>query len=936
MSAGRCSATRVTRWMWFVGVVALVLGLGSFVSPTGAAAVEPAGSAVSAGEVSVGSVAESVDAVFTSSPTDPMSSKDNVDGSSNLGVPGGITGRVIGDDGIGVADAAVAIQGLDSRLATTVFTDGGGLFGVSELASGTYVVRVAVEADRMGGQAAQTVTVTSGDVTDVVLRVHQPANSRHDDDAALGRDGGDVAGGVAALAQADAALVDDGSIAGTVTDEAASPIAGVEVTACQFGSGTCGGALTGMDGSYQINGLPPGDYQVLFDPPSPYAPEYFDDANYGLPATPVAVSSGAVTSGIDALLGLSGSIAGTVTDETSLPITGVHVQACVLGGTFFCQSAWTGVDGSYQIDGLPPVDYRVQFDPPVPYALEYFDDANYGFSATPVSVSLGAVTSGIDALLGLSGSIAGMVTDSGGAGLAGVIVDLYESGSNEYWGFRSTLPDGSYQIDGLPPGDYMVAFVSPFGSPYASEFFDDAPNFGAATPVTVSAGAVTFGIDAVLEFGNSIAGTVADEASSPIAGVNVFACPMPAGICGSALTAGDGSYQIDGLAVGVYLVNFDPPAPYAPEYFDDARSYLSATPVTVSAGAVTSGIDAVLGLGGSIVGTVTDEASSPIAGVNVTSCPSVGGFCGSALTGTDGFYEIDGLQPGDYSLGFVPPSPYAWEYFENAPNSGSATPVTVSAGAVTSGINAVLGLGGSIAGIVTDSGGAGIAGVNINVFVAGSGQYQGGGLTLPDGSYQIGGLPPGDYVVAFVGPFGSPYTSEFFDDSPTFDLATPVTVSADAVTSGIGAVLELAGSIAGIVTDEASSPIEGVYVEACPVQFGFCGSALTAADGSYQIDGLSPRDGGYQVSFEGQDPLQQVSPPSPYAPEYFDDVVERGLGDTGVGGCWRGDVGDRRGVGVGWFGYRHRHRRGVLAYRRRQRDSVSSRRVVLWVRAYGG
>ncbi len=77
--------------------------------------------------------------------------------------------------------------------------------------------------------------------------------------------------------------------------------------------------------------------------------------------------------------------------------------------------------------------------------------------------------------------------------------------------------------------------------------------------------------------------------------------------------------------------------------------------------------------------------------------------------------------------------------------------------------------------------------------------------TLSDGSYQVGGLGQGtDYRVQFVDPTHQ-YASEYYDDQPTLDLATPVTVTLGMTRTAVNAVLDSPQSpLASVETDGGS------------------------------------------------------------------------------------------------------------------------------------
>jgi hypothetical protein len=63
----------------------------------------------------------------------------------------------------------------------------------------------------------------------------------------------------------------------------------------------------------------------------------------------------------------------------------------------------------------------------------------------------------------------------------------------------ATAADGSYLLAGLQPGRYLVEFFADCGATgFRTQWWDDARSAGAATPVTVVAGATKAGIDAAM------------------------------------------------------------------------------------------------------------------------------------------------------------------------------------------------------------------------------------------------------------------------------------------------------------------------------------------------------------------------------------------------------------------------------------------------------
>ncbi len=306
-----------------------------------------------------------------------------------------------------------------------------------------------------------------------------------------------------------------GSISGRVTDAATGdPIPSLLVDVFDRDGAFQGSGLTDVDGRYAITDLVPGDFLVRTFGGSDFLDQLYDGVpcprsacDLGL-GTPVPVSLGAETPGIDFALDRLGRIAGRVTDAaTGDPIPSVLVEALRGDGLSTGQAATDG-DGRYRIPGLLPGTYFArtvfQFSP---YLDELYDDVPcpQGLcdpaTGTPIAVELGETAPGVDFALDLGGSIRGVVTDETGSGLEFGFIDVYDAGGI-FVTDALTAFDGSYEIIGLPAGNY---FVLARATGYALELYDDLPcpdglcDPTSGTPVPVSLGAVTAGVDFVLE-----------------------------------------------------------------------------------------------------------------------------------------------------------------------------------------------------------------------------------------------------------------------------------------------------------------------------------------------------------------------------------------------------------------------------------------------------
>ena len=240
----------------------------------------------------------------------------------------------------------------------------------------------------------------------------------------------------------------------------------------------------------------------------------------------------------------------------------------------------------HTIGSLGSGGYKVLFFPPqsVNYQYQWYNDKGHFNPADTVNAVVDS-TGNINAHLSTGGRISGRVTDEGGAGLNGVAILAFAQNSFlAYWGATSNA-NGDYQINGLPTGSYGV-WCDLAADGYPRKYYNNLYYADASTPVSVSAGAQTTGIDVVMEKGGYISGKVTDGGGNPISGIRVM--PYDASskryMGGTAVSAADGTYSIltrPGQAKVYFDASFLPASGLHSQFYSLQNSLDNAGIVTV-------------------------------------------------------------------------------------------------------------------------------------------------------------------------------------------------------------------------------------------------------------------------------------------------------------------------------------------------------------------
>jgi hypothetical protein len=317
-----------------------------------------------------------------------------------------------------------------------------------------------------------------------------------------------------------------------------------------------------------------------------------------------------------------GSFQGKVTGPDGGPLEGVCVAVQPADGDGAVLEATTGADGTYTVEDVPTGDQVVGFnscaEPLAGFAPEWYDDQPRADVATPVAVPASGLRTGLDAALARTGSISGTVSDQDTMEPLADICAIAFGDETLTFAEARTGAEGTYVLRELPAGDYVVLFGD-CGSPYThlTEIYDDV-QFDATTaveptPVTVVTAEETAGIDAALEEGGAVEGTVTGlHTGRPQSLVCIGLFPaaatdedeFPAGDATSgidpfgSLEGQPGAYTVAGVRPGDYVLSFNADFcaddGYDTSWFDGKGSRDDATILTVRKGEVRSAVDGVV------------------------------------------------------------------------------------------------------------------------------------------------------------------------------------------------------------------------------------------------------------------------------------------------------------------------------------------------------
>jgi hypothetical protein len=360
----------------------------------------------------------------------------------------------------------------------------------------------------------------------------------------------------------------------------------------------------------------------------------------------------------------------------------------------------------------------------------------------------------------------------------------------------------------------------------------------------------------------SIRGLVtAADTNSPVRRAQIRATSPETRSARLATTDADGRFDLKDLPAGRWTISATKGG-FVSQQYGQRHPFEAVEPIELMDGQRFSA-NFTLSRGSVITGRVSDEFGDPITGARVQVLRSqvqqgrrrLMPTANGAQTDDTGSFRVFGLAPGEYyvaaSLQAAPldssdsPVAYAPTYFPGTGNVADAQRISLTLGTEQSGINFVLQpvRAVRVSGTVADSTGAPTQAI-LTLTPAGFGDE--GGLqignparVLPDGTFTILNVVPGDYVLTVTGRGGGRAAGA----NATPEVGSMSITVGNEDLAGVSVTTSKGGSIRGTVVADGNGKVQtsNIQVGVQPLRQtpgGFNPRGQVSASGTFELNGL--------------------------------------------------------------------------------------------------
>lgn len=400
---------------------------------------------------------------------------------------------------------------------------------------------------------------------------------------------------------------DPASVSGTVTDENGVPLSNVSVRLVNENDNEIGNGISDIDGNYVIGNLPRGAYTVVAGV-----------EDYSTFTTGVSLEPGQQLTGLGIILTpLGGSFTGTVISaETVEALPGVLISVLTPEGIPIIATN-SDTAGNFSSPLLAPGTYTVIA------SSHYFIQDQTGVIILPNQTSTVSF-----ALLGVGGSIAGVVVNSAGDPITGRTISVrLLNDSGVLLQSLIALSDGRFTFPNLAAGTYQVNVLA---EGYQTTTVGAIVSNDEVSTLTIP----------IIEERGVIEGLVQNNASMlPISGSFIEITDASGILVATITTDQSGTFRLEDVQTGPLNVRAT-----APGYGS------STVGVIVSPFSLSTVVLSLSLLRGHIKGFVTNTRGIPIKKTSVQVIDETDTLISTVITNEDGFYEFDDLNAGQYTV----------------------------------------------------------------------------------------------------------------------------------------------------------------------------------------------------------------------------------------------------------------------------------------------